>query len=255
MTGTSLVGILDGKVAVVTGASKGIGAGVAKTLAEAGASVVVNYASDQRGADAVVSGIVGKSGKATAVQGSVANAADVVRLFGETKRTYGRLDILVNNAGVFAFAPIEQFQEEEFHRQFNTNVLGSILTIQESLKLFGPEGGSIINISSVASMGRAPAMVVYAASKAAVDSVTRILAAELAPKKIRVNTVAPGTTETEGIAAVGYSGAKLQEAAAGIPLSRTGQPVDIGHAVLFLASASSSWITGERIQVSGGQHF
>jgi 3-oxoacyl-[acyl-carrier protein] reductase len=191
----------------------------------------------------------------TEAQGSVAKAADVARLFAETKKAYGKLDILVNNAGVFSFGPIENFQEDEFHRQFNTNVLGSILTIQESLKLFGPGGGSIINISSLASTGRAPKMVVYAATKAALDSVTRILGAELAPKKIRVNTVAPGTTETEGIAALGYTGAKLEQAAAGIPLARAGQPVDIGRAVLFLASESSSWITGERIQVAGGQHF
>ena len=246
---------LKNKVAVVTGASKGIGAGVAKTLAEAGAAVVVNYASDRKGADAVVTDIINKGGKAVAVQGNVAVAADVARLFAETKKSYGKLDILVNNAGVFSFAPIEKVQEEEFHRQFNTNVLGSILTIQESLKFFGPEGGSIINISSIASTGRAPTMVVYAATKAALDSVTRVLGAELAPKRIRVNTVAPGTTETEGIAALGYTGAQLEQAAAAIPLGRAGQPVDIGQAVLFLASENSSWVTGERIQVAGGQHF
>ena len=246
---------LEGRVAVVTGASKGIGAGIAKTLAEAGATVVVNFSTDQKGADAVVSNVVAKGGKAIAVQGSVANAAEVQHLFAVTKQEFGKLDILVNNAGVYSFAPIANLQEDEFHRQFNTNVLGSLLTIRESLQLFGADGGSVINISSVASTGRAPNMVVYAAAKAAVDSMTRVLAAELAPKKIRVNAVAPGATETEGLAAVGFSGARLEQAAAGIPLGRVGQPVDIGQAVLFLASESSSWITGERIQVSGGQHF
>ncbi len=200
---------LKDKVAVVTGASKGIGAGIAKTLAEAGATVVVNFSTDQKGADAVVSNIVAKGGKAIAVQGSVTKAAEVEYLFAVTKKEFGKLDILVNNAGVFSFAPIENLQEDEFHRQFNTNVLGPLLTIRESLNLFGPNGGTIINISSIASTGRAPTMVVYAATKAAVDSVTRVLAAELAPKKIRVNTVAPGATETEGLAAVGFSGASV----------------------------------------------
>jgi len=246
---------LEGRVAVVTGASKGIGAGIAKTLAEAGATVVVNFSTDQKGADAVVSNVVAKGGKALSVQGNVTKADEVQHLFAVTKKEFGKLDILVNNAGVYSFAPIANLQEDEFHRQFNTNVLGSLLTIRESLQLFGPNGGSVINISSVASTGRAPNMVVYAAAKAAVDSVTRVLAAELAPKKIRVNAVAPGATETEGLAAVGFSGARLKQAAAGIPVGRVGQPVDIGQAVLFLASESSSWIAGERIQVSDGQHF
>jgi len=246
---------LEDRVAVVTGASKGIGAGIAKTLAEAGATVVVNFATDQEGADAVVSDIVTKGGKAIAVQGSVAKAAEVQHLFAVTKEEFGKLDILVNNAGVYSFGLVENLQEDEFHRQFDTNVLGPLLTVRESLELFGPDGGTIINISAIAGSGRAPAMVVYAATKGALDSVTRVLAAELAPKKIRVNSVAPGAVETEGIAAVGFSGARLEQAAAGIPLRRVGQPVDIGQAVLFLASDSSSWITGERIAVAGGQHF
>ena len=246
---------LEDRVAVVTGASKGIGAGIAKTLAEAGATVVVNFATDQEGADAVVSDIVTKGGKAIAVQGSVAKAAEVQHLFAVTKKEFGKLDILVNSAGVYSFGLVENLQEDEFHRQFDTNVLGPLLTVRESLELFGPDGGTIINISAIAGSGRAPAMVVYAATKGALDSVTRVLAAELAPKKIRVNSVAPGAVETEGIAAVGFSGARLEQAAAGIPLRRVGQPVDIGHAVLFLASDSSSWITGERIAVAGGQHF
>jgi 3-oxoacyl-[acyl-carrier protein] reductase len=246
---------LKDRVAVVTGASKGIGAGIAKTLAEAGATVVVNCSTDQKGADAVVSDIVTQGGKAIAVQGSVAKAADVQHLFAVTKKEFGKLDILVNNAGVFSFFPIENLQEDEFHRQFDTNVLGPLLTVRESLLLFGPDGGTIINISAIAGSGRTPSMVVYAASKAALDSVTRVLAAELAPKKIRVNTVAPGATETEGIAAVGFSGEVLDHVAAGNPLGRVGQPSDIGQAVLFLASESSSYITGERIQVAGGAHF
>jgi 3-oxoacyl-[acyl-carrier protein] reductase len=246
---------LEGKVAVVTGASKGIGAGIANTLAEVGASVVVNFSTDQKGADAVVSDIETKGGKAIAVQGSVAKAAEVEHLFAVTKKEFGTLDILVNNAGVFSFFPIENLQEDEFHRQFDTNVLGPLLTVRESLLLFGPDGGTIINISAIAGSGRTPNMVVYGATKAALDSVTRVLAAELAPKKIRVNTVAPGATETEGIAAVGFSGEVLEHVAAGNPLGRVGQPDDIGQAVLFLASESSSYITGERIQVAGGAHF
>jgi 3-oxoacyl-[acyl-carrier protein] reductase len=246
---------LQDKVAVVTGASKGIGAGIAKTLAGAGAAVVVNFSTDQKGADAVVSDIATNGGNAIAVQGSVAEAADVQHLFAATKEEFGKIDILVNNAGVFSFGPIENFQEDEFHRQFDTNVLGPLLTVRESLELFGPDGGAIINIGAIASTGRTPNMVVYGATKAAVDSVTRILAAELAPRKIRVNTVAPGAVETEGIAALGFSGARLEQAAAANPLGRVGQPADIGQAVLFLASESSSYITGERIQVAGGQHF
>ncbi len=245
---------LEDRVAVVTGASKGIGAGIAKTLAEAGATVVVNFAADKKGADAVVSDIVTKGGKAVAVQANVTKADEVQHLFAVTKKEFERLDVLVNNAGVYSFGPVAMLQEDEFHRQFNTNVLGPLLTVRESLQLFGPDGGTIINLSTFASTGHAPGMVIYAATKAAVDSVTRVLAAELAPMKIRVNTVAPGATETEGLAAVGMSGERLEQAAAGIPLGRVAQPGDIGQAVLFLASDSSSLITGERIQVSGGQY-
>lgn len=185
----------------------------------------------------------------------MAKSADVIRLFEQTKREFGRLDVLVNNAGVFSFAPLEGVEEEEFHRQFNTNVLGTLLASQQAAKMFGSEGGSIVNLSSVASVGRAPNMSIYAATKAAVDSFTRVLAAELAPKRIRVNTVAPGTTETEGIAVLGYTGDQLKQAGAKIPLGRVGQPEDIGRTVLFLASDDSFWITGERIQCSGGEYF
>ena len=214
---------LQGKVAVVTGASKGIGAGIAKALATAGAAVVVNYASDKAGADAVVAEITGSGGKAIAVGGSVAKAEEVVGLFTQAKQAFGALDILVNNAGVFAFAPLEAVEEAEFHRQFDINVLGTILAIQEAAKHFGPAGGSVVNISSVASLGAMPGSVVYAATKAAVDSVTRVLAMELAPKKIRVNTVAPGMTVTEGASKLEFfQGAVGEQIAAGLPMGRMG---------------------------------
>src|SRR6266478_3505716 len=190
---------LKGKVAIVTGASKGIGAGIAKGMAEAGAAVVVNYASSKEGADRVVSEITGKGGKAIAIQGDVSKLADVKRLFAEAKRAFGPPDVLVNNAGIFAFDPLESVTEAEFHREFNTNVLGPILTIQEAVKHFGPEGGSVINISSLASENPTPMSLLYAATKSAVDSITRVLARELGPKKIRVNTIAPGGVETEGM--------------------------------------------------------
>src|SRR5437660_1985712 len=182
---------LTGKVAGVTGASKGIGAAIAKGLGAAGAAVAVNYASSKEGADRVVAEITGKGGKAIAVQGDVSKAADVKRLFEETKKAFGSLDVLVNNAGVFEFEPIETVTENEFHREFNTNVLGSILTIQEAVKQFGPNGGSVINISSVASVNPVPNLLVYAATKSALDSITRVLAKELGPRTIRVNTTAP----------------------------------------------------------------
>jgi 3-oxoacyl-[acyl-carrier protein] reductase len=244
---------LTGKVAVVTGASKGIGAGIAKTLAAAGAAVVVNYSSDKSGADTTVSMIEQKGGKAVAVQGNVSQAADVDRLFAETQKAYGRLDILVNNAGVFSFAPLEAIAEDEFHRQFNINVLGTILTIQEAVKHFGESGGSIVNLTSVASVSAMPTSAVYSASKSAVDTLTRIFAMELAPQKIRVNAVAPGMTQTEGFTAMGLPEDMQAAMTASIPMGRIGQPADIAQSVLFLASEDSSWITGERITASGGQ--
>jgi 3-oxoacyl-[acyl-carrier protein] reductase len=244
---------LRGKVAIVTGASKGIGAGVAKSLGKAGASVVVNYASSKEGADRVVAEITKGGGKAIAVQGDVSKSADVTRLFAETKKAYGKLDVLVNNAGVYGFAPLEAVTEAEFHREFNTNVLGSILTIQESLNHFGPGGGSVINISSVASVSAMPTSVVYSATKSAVDSVTRVLANELAGRKIRVNTIAPGGVETEGTHSAGVIGSDFEkQMVAGTPLGRLGQPDDIAQVAVFLASEDSGWLTGERITAAGG---
>ena len=244
---------LTGKVAVVTGASKGIGAGIAKTLAAAGAAVVVNYSSDKSGADAAVAAIEQAGGKAVAVQANVSQAADVDRLFTETLNAYGQVDILVNNAGVFAFAPLEAIAEDEFHRQFNTNVLGTILTTQAAAKHFGPDGGSIVNLTSVASVAAMPTSGVYSASKSAVDTLTRIFAMELAPKKIRVNAVAPGMTQTEGFEAMNMPDEMLTAMSASIPMGRVGQPADIAQSVLFLASDDASWITGERLTASGGQ--
>lgn len=244
---------LTGKVAVVTGASKGIGAGIAKTLAAAGAAVVVNYASSRQGADKVVAEITQSGGRAVAVQGDVSQSADVDRLFADAKQAYGRIDILVNNAAVFAFAPLEGITEDEFHRQFNINVLGTILATQAAAAYFGPGGGSIVNLTSVASVGALPTSAVYTASKSAVDALTRVFAAELAPKKIRVNAVAPGATETEGAAAMGMPEEMQAAMIASIPMGRIGQPADIAQSVLFLASEDSSWVTGERITASGGQ--
>jgi 3-oxoacyl-[acyl-carrier protein] reductase len=244
---------LAGKVAVVTGASKGIGAGIAGGLAEAGASVVVNYANDSAGADRVVAEITRKEGKAVAVRGDVSKAADVERLFAEAVRSFGRLDVLVNNAGVYRFAPIEGVTEEEFHRHFGTNVLGPILAIQEALKHFGSEGGSVINIGSVVSTAQWPQTALYASTKAAVDSLTRVLAVELGPRKVRVNAVAPGTTESEGTADLRlFEGDEGKKVIASTPLGRLGTPTDIAKVVVFLASDESAWVTGEIIRASGG---
>ncbi len=247
------MGKLSGKVAIVTGASKGIGAGIAKDLAAAGAAVVVNYSSSKEGADKVVAEITGKDGVAIAVQGDVAKIADVQRLFAETKTAFGSLDILVNNAGVFQFNPVEAVTEDEFHRQFNTNVLGPILTIQESLKYFGPEGGSIINIGSVVGGNPPPNAVVYTSTKGALDTVTVGLSKELAPRKIRVNSVNPGGTETEGAHSAGIIGSEFETMmVAQTPLGRLGQPEDIARVVTFLASDDAGWVTGEKLTVSGG---
>lgn len=247
------MGELEGKVAIVTGASKGIGAAIAKGLGAAGAAVVVNYASSREGADRVVAEITGKGGRAIAVQGDVAKAADVRRLFEETQRAFGTLDVLVNNAGVYQLEPIESVVEDAFHRQFNTNVLGPILAIQEAVKHFGPKGGSVINISSVASTSAPPNSVVYSATKGALDTVTRVLAKELGPRRIRVNTIAPGGVETEGVHAAGLIGSDFErQIVAGTPLGRLGQPEDIAGVAVFLASDAAGWVTGERISASGG---
>ena len=246
-------GLLQGKVAVVTGASKGIGAGIAKALAAQGASVVVNYASSQAGADAVVTQIRSAGGKAVAVQGSVAKEADVKRLFVEAHEAFGRLDILVNNAGVYQFGALEDITEAEFHRQFDTNVLGPILATREAVKRFPTEGGSVINVSSIASEKGLPGATVYGATKGALDQVTRTHAIELAPRRIRVNTIAPGGVETEGTHAVGIIGSDMEaQMIAGTPLGRLGQPDDIADVAVFLASDASRWITGDRIRVAGG---
>jgi 3-oxoacyl-[acyl-carrier protein] reductase len=247
------MGKLLNKVVVVTGASKGIGAGIAKRAAAEGAKVVVNYASSSADAERVVSEIKAAGGTAIAVQADVAKADDVKRLFLETKRAYDRLDVLVNNAGVYAFAPLEQVTEAEFARQFGTNVLGPILATQEALKYFGSEGGNIINISSVASESAPVAATVYAATKGALDTVTRVLAKELSSRKIRVNTLAPGGVETEGTA--GYVGSDFfNKVVEQTPLGRIGQPDDIARVAVFLASDDSGWLTGERLIASGGFH-
>ncbi|WP_431288488.1 glucose 1-dehydrogenase [Roseateles chitinivorans] len=244
---------LTNKVAIVTGASKGIGAGIAKQFAKAGASVVVNYSTSKDAADAVVAEIKQSGGKAVAIQADFSKTADIRRLFEESKRAFGTLDILVNNAGVYAFGPVQEATEQEFHREFNTNVLGVITATQEAAKHFGPNGGSIINISSIASVGFMPNSAVYAASKSAVDAITRVTSVELAPKKIRVNTLAPGATITEGIAALGWPEEAVKSIIATIPFGRPGQPEDIARVAQFLASDDSAWVTGERITASGGQ--
>lgn len=244
---------LKGKVAIVTGASKGIGAGIAKGLAAEGASVVVNYSSSKEGAERVVAEIAGKGGKAIAIQGDVAKAADVERLFAETKKAYGKLDILVNNAGVYQFAPLEGITEEQFHRMFNTNVLGLLLATQEAEKHFGPEGGSVINIGSTATALTPPTSAVYTATKGAVDMITRVLSKELGSKKIRVNSINPGMVETEGVHAAGFIGSDFQKHfEAQTPLGRIAQTDDITPVAVFLASADSGWLTGELIQAAGG---
>jgi 3-oxoacyl-[acyl-carrier protein] reductase len=246
-------GKLAGKVAVVTGASKGIGAGIAKALAAEGASVVVNYSSSKTGADKVVAEISSAGGKAAAVQADMAKKADIERLLAETKKMFGRLDILVNNAGIYEFAPLENVTEELFHKQFNLNVLGPILSSQAALKLFDSAGGSIINISSVVSTLGFPNASVYSGTKGAVDAITRSLAKELGPRGIRVNAINPGMVETEGTHSAGIAGSEMRkQVEAQTPLGRIGQPQDIAGAAVFLASSDSSWITGETFVISGG---
>ena len=244
---------LEGKVALVTGASKGIGASIALHLAAEGAAVVVNYSSSKDGADRIVGEIKGNGGKALAVQANLAKEADVRRMFAETKKAFGRLDILVNNAGVYDFQPIEKVTAEHFHQLFDTNVLGLLLASQEAAKLIGPEGGSIINISSVVSTLAPPGASVYSATKAAVDAVTWSLAKELGPRKIRVNSINPGMVETEGLRSAGIHESDMRKyVESQTPLGRIGQPVDIAPAVVFLATNDAGWISGETIKVAGG---
>ena len=244
---------LASKVAVVTGASKGIGAAIAKRLAAEGAAVVVNYSSSKTDAGKVVGEITAQAARAIAVQANVSKQADIERLFAETKKAFGRLDILVNNAGVYEFSPLENVTEEHFHKQFNLNVLGLILASQAAAKLFDAAGGSIINISSVVSTRAVPNAAVYSGTKGAVDAITRSLASELGPRRIRVNTIRPGMVETEGTYSAGIAESDMRkQVEAQTSLGRIGQPQDIAGAAVFLASADSSWITGETFVISGG---
>lgn len=246
------MGKLAGKVAVVTGASKGIGAGIAKALAREGASVVVNYASSKAGADAVVAEITSANGQAIAVGGDVSKAADAQGIIDAAVETYGRLDILVNNSGVYELAPIEEFTEAQFHRQFNINVLGVLLTTRAALKHLG-EGASVINVSSVVTTITPPGTAVYSGTKGAVDAITGVLSRELGPRKIRVNAINPGVVNTEGTHAAGIAGSDFETMAVSqTPLGRVGQPDDIGSIAVFLASDDSGWLTGERLVASGG---
>ena len=244
---------LAGKVAVVTGASKGIGVAIAESLAAEGAAVVVNYASSMEGAQRVVERITNQGGKSVAVQADVSQPADIQRLFSEAHEAFGRLDVVVNNAGIYEFAPLEAITPEHFHKHFELNVLGLLLVTQEAAKRFGPEGGSIINISSVVATGRSAGTTVYSATKAAVDSVTRTLASELGPRRIRVNSINPGMIETEGFARPGIGESEMRkQIELQTPLGRIGQPDDIAPAAVFLASADSKWITGETFYITGG---
>jgi 3-oxoacyl-[acyl-carrier protein] reductase len=244
---------LEGKVAVVTGASKGIGAEIAKQYAAEGASVVVNYASSKTGADAVVNQITKSGGKAVAVQGDVAKQADIEKLLAETKKAFGKLDILVNNAGVYEFSPLENVTPEHFHKLYDINVLGLLSTTKEATKYFGKDGGSVINISSLVSVMGVPAASAYSGTKGAVDSITRVLAKELGPRKIRVNSINPGMVITEGVKTAGFEGTDFQkDIESRTPLGRIGQPEDIAPAAVFFASGDSAWITGETLVIAGG---
>jgi 3-oxoacyl-[acyl-carrier protein] reductase len=244
---------LTGKVAIVTGASKGIGASIALHLAQEGASVVVNYSSSKEGAEKVVREITQQGGKAIAVQANLGKPTEVPKLFAETKKAFGKLDVLVNNAGVYEFAPLENVTPELYHKMFDLNVLGLLLASQEAVKLFGNDGGSIINISSVAARSAPPTTSVYSATKGAVDAITRSLSQELGARKIRVNSVNPGMVETEGVHAAGIAESDFRkQIESQTPLGRIGQPQDIAPTVVFLASSDSSWVTGETFYISGG---
>ena len=244
---------LEDKVAIVTGASKGIGASIARHLAREGAAVVVNYASSKKDADQVVAEITRNGGRAIAVQADVAKQADIARLFAETKTSFGRLDILVNNAGIYEFSSIEDVTDEHFHKQFDVNVLGVLLASKEAVKHFDAAGGSIVNISSGASTLTPPNTSVYSATKAAVDAITRSLAKELGPRNIRVNAINPGMVETEGVHAAGVMESDFRtQIEAQTPLGRIAQTEDIAPAAVFLASGDAGWITGETLRVAGG---
>jgi 3-oxoacyl-[acyl-carrier protein] reductase len=243
---------LGGKVAIVTGASKGLGAAIAKHLAAEGASVVVNYASSDTDADRVVSEITAKGGKAVAVKANAGSREDLRALFIETDKAYGKLDILVNNAGVYEFLPMEAITDQHFHRLFDLNVLGLIAATQEAVRRFDDKGGSIINISSIVSLSPPPNASVYAATKGAVDALTISMAKELAPRKIRVNTIHPGLIPTEGVRTGNYPEERMKKLEAATPLGRLGRPEDVAHAAVYLASDESAFMTGEGIVLSGG---
>src|SRR5271168_2027764 len=253
--GDRKMGKLNGKVAVVTGASKGIGAAIAKTLGPEGASVVVNYATDKAGADKVVKKITDSGSKAIAVQADVSNQDNVARLFQEAKKAYGKVDIVVNNAGIYEFRPLEQIDADHFHKHFNLNVLGTIFATQEAVKLMPAEGGSIVNVSSVVTLTPPPNGSVYSATKSALDTITRTLAQELGPRKIRINSIAPGFTITEGAISSGAEKAFKEYAVSRTPLARAGEPDDIAKAALFLVSDDSGWVTGDVLHVGGGVRF
>jgi 3-oxoacyl-[acyl-carrier protein] reductase len=244
---------LTGKVAVVTGASKGIGADIAKHLAAEGAAVVVNYASSKEGADHAVDEITKRGGKAIAVQANVAKKADVERLFSATEKAFGKIDILVNNAGIYDFSPLDEITEQQFHKHFDVNVLGLLLATQEGVRHFNPDGGSIINSSSAVTSLTPPNASVYTGTKGAVDAITRTLAKELGSRKIRVNAINPGMIETEGVVSAGFNEGEFRKTIeAQTPLGRIGQPNDIAPAAVFLASSDSKYITGETLRIAGG---
>jgi len=247
------MGKLQGKVAIVTGASKGIGAGIAKQLASEGATVVVNYSSSKQGADKVVKEITANGGKAVAIQGDLSRQGDIERLFAETKKQFGKLDILVNNAGVYEFQPLENVNAEHFHRQFDLNVLGLVLASKEAAKYIDGDGGSIINISSIASTAAPATASVYSATKGAVDTITKSLAKELGPRKIRVNAINPGMVMTEGVQTAGFDQSEFRkDIESRTPLGRIGKVEDIAPAAVFFASNDSAWITGETLVIAGG---
>ncbi len=247
------MGRLSGKVAIVTGASKGIGSGIAKAFAAEGAAVVVNYCASREGAERVVREIEAEGGKALAMRADLAKENEIRAMFAETKKAFGRVDILVNNAGVFNFAPIEEITAEQFHYQFDVNVLGVLLAIQEAVKYMGADGGSIINVGSAITVLNPAMTVIYTATKGAMDSITRTLARELGPKKIRVNSINPGTVKTEGTIEHGIMGSDMQKNyELNTPLGGYAEPKDIAPIAVFLASSESAWLTGELIVASGG---